>query len=113
MRRRKAYGFISQVIAREEPQLVPKIILAGTGPAGGTGIDKVTSVTIRDMVKGQGVLLSVGVRTTNLGALCTGSSRCASRVRGGEVDVVGLSRYGVFTWGAAAAEAVLPSTAGR
>lgn len=45
-------GFISQVIAQEEPQLVRKIILAGTGPAGGTGIDKVTLVTIRDMVKG-------------------------------------------------------------
>ncbi len=45
-------GFISQVIAQEEPQLVRKIILAGTGPAGGTGIDKVTSVTIREMMKG-------------------------------------------------------------
>jgi pimeloyl-ACP methyl ester carboxylesterase len=45
-------GFISQVIAQEEPQLIRKIILAGTGPAGGTGIDQVTSVTIRDMVKG-------------------------------------------------------------
>ena len=44
-------GFISQVIAQEEPQLVRKIILAGTGPAGGTGIDKVTSVTIRDMMR--------------------------------------------------------------
>jgi len=44
-------GFISQVIAQEEPQLVRRIILAGTGPAGGTGIDKVTAVTIRDMVK--------------------------------------------------------------
>jgi pimeloyl-ACP methyl ester carboxylesterase len=32
-------GFISQVIAQEEPQLVRKMILAGTGPAGGTGID--------------------------------------------------------------------------
>jgi pimeloyl-ACP methyl ester carboxylesterase len=45
-------GFISQVIAQEEPRLVRKIILAGTGPAGGTGIDKVTSVTIRDLIKG-------------------------------------------------------------
>jgi pimeloyl-ACP methyl ester carboxylesterase len=44
-------GFISQVIALEEPQLVRKIILAGTGPAGGVGIDKVTRVTIRDMIK--------------------------------------------------------------
>jgi pimeloyl-ACP methyl ester carboxylesterase len=45
-------GFISQVIAQEEPQLVRKMILAGTGPAGGTGIDNVTSITIRDMIKG-------------------------------------------------------------
>jgi pimeloyl-ACP methyl ester carboxylesterase len=45
-------GFITQVIAQEEPQLVRKIVLAGTGPAGGEGIDKVTSVTIRDIIKG-------------------------------------------------------------
>jgi len=45
-------GFISQVIAQQEPQLVRKIILAGTGPAGGTGIDNVTSVTLLDMMKG-------------------------------------------------------------
>ena len=45
-------GFISQVIAQEEPSLVRKVILAGTGPAGGAGIDKVTSVTFRDMAKG-------------------------------------------------------------
>ncbi len=44
-------GFIAQVIAQEEPQLVRKIILAGTGPAGGEGIDRVTSVTIRDTIK--------------------------------------------------------------
>jgi len=44
-------GFISQVIALEEPHLVRKIILAGTGPAGGLGIDQVTRVTIRDMIK--------------------------------------------------------------
>jgi len=45
-------GMVSQVIAQEEPQLVRRIVLAGTGPAGGVGIDNVTSVTIRDMVKG-------------------------------------------------------------
>jgi len=44
-------GFISQVIALEEPQLIRKLILAGTGPAGGVGIDKVTRITIIDMVK--------------------------------------------------------------
>ena len=45
-------GFITQVIAQEEPQLVRKIILAGTGPAGGEGIDKVTALTFQDMAKG-------------------------------------------------------------
>lgn len=45
-------GMVSQVIAELEPQLVRKMILAGTGPAGGVGIDKVTQVTILDMLKG-------------------------------------------------------------
>ncbi|MGH3561526.1 MAG: alpha/beta fold hydrolase, partial [Mycobacterium sp.] len=44
-------GFIAQVIAQEEPQLVRKIILAGTGPAGGEGIDKVTRLTMSDTIK--------------------------------------------------------------
>ncbi|KOV20488.1 alpha/beta hydrolase [Streptomyces caelestis] len=44
-------GFIAQVIAAEEPGLVRKLILAGTGPAGGPGIDKVTSLTIKDTTK--------------------------------------------------------------
>jgi pimeloyl-ACP methyl ester carboxylesterase len=35
----------------EEPRLVRKIILAGTGPAGGEGIDRVTRVTISDTMK--------------------------------------------------------------
>lgn len=45
-------GFVAQVIAQEEPQLVRRLILAGTGPAGGEGIDKVTRITIRAMLKG-------------------------------------------------------------
>src|SRR6266542_1687115 len=45
-------GMISQVIVQLEPQLVRKLILAGTGPAGGVGIDQVTQVTIVDMLKG-------------------------------------------------------------
>jgi pimeloyl-ACP methyl ester carboxylesterase len=45
-------GFIAQVIAQQQPQLVRKIILAGTGPAGGEGIDKVTAITFRDIAKG-------------------------------------------------------------
>ncbi len=44
-------GFITQVIAQDEPQLVRRIVLAGTGPAGGEGIDKVASLTIKDMIR--------------------------------------------------------------
>ena len=44
-------GMVSQVIAELEPQLVRRLILAGTGPAGGVGIDKVTRITIVDMLR--------------------------------------------------------------
>ncbi|MFD8492256.1 alpha/beta fold hydrolase [Amycolatopsis sp. NPDC059657] len=44
-------GFVAQVIAEEEPRLVRKLILAGTGPAGGEGIDKVTPITLLDTLK--------------------------------------------------------------
>src|SRR5438034_1478280 len=45
-------GMLAQVIAQEEPQLVRKMILAGTGPAGGEGIDKVSRITYLDTVRG-------------------------------------------------------------
>jgi pimeloyl-ACP methyl ester carboxylesterase len=45
-------GMIAQVIAHEQPQLVRKMILAGTGPAGGDGIDKVTRITYLDIARG-------------------------------------------------------------
>jgi pimeloyl-ACP methyl ester carboxylesterase len=45
-------GMIAQVIAQQEPQLVRKLILAGTGPAGGEGIDKVTRITYLDTARG-------------------------------------------------------------
>ncbi|MFH9067148.1 alpha/beta fold hydrolase [Streptomyces coeruleorubidus] len=45
-------GFIAQVIAEEEPHLVRRVILAGTGPAGGHGIDKVPALAIRATIKG-------------------------------------------------------------
>src|SRR5207244_11524205 len=41
-------GMISQVIAQQEPALVRKVILAGTGPAGGEGIVNVTKLSYRD-----------------------------------------------------------------
>jgi pimeloyl-ACP methyl ester carboxylesterase len=42
---------IAQVIAQEEPRLVRKMILAGTGPAGGDGIEKVTRITYLDTAR--------------------------------------------------------------
>ncbi|TXN06788.1 alpha/beta hydrolase [Methylobacterium sp. WL103] len=45
-------GFVAQEVALREPALVRRLILAGTGPAGGTGIDKVGSVSWPLIVKG-------------------------------------------------------------
>jgi pimeloyl-ACP methyl ester carboxylesterase len=45
-------GMIAQVIALEEPQLVRKMIIAGTGPAGGEGIERVTRITYLDVARG-------------------------------------------------------------
>src|SRR6266508_4165281 len=45
-------GMIAQVIAHEEPQLVRRMILAGTGPAGGDGIEKVARISYLDIARG-------------------------------------------------------------
>ncbi|MGP4089053.1 alpha/beta fold hydrolase [Streptomyces sp. KR55] len=45
-------GMIAQVIAQDEPQLVRKLILTGTGPAGGEGIKNVTRLSHLDTVRG-------------------------------------------------------------
>lgn len=45
-------GFVAQEIVLTEPGLARRLILTGTGPAGGTGINKVTPLTIVDMIKG-------------------------------------------------------------
>jgi pimeloyl-ACP methyl ester carboxylesterase len=45
-------GMIAQVIAQQQPRLVRKMIIAGTGPAGGEGIDKVTRITYLDIARG-------------------------------------------------------------
>ena len=45
-------GMIAQVIAQQQPRLVRRMILAGTGPAGGEGIDKVTRISYLDTARG-------------------------------------------------------------
>ncbi|MFE2491956.1 alpha/beta fold hydrolase [Streptomyces mirabilis] len=45
-------GMIAQVIAQTEPDLVRKLILTGTGPAGGEGIKDVTRLSHLDTVRG-------------------------------------------------------------
>lgn len=44
-------GMIAQVIALQEPRLVRRLVLTGTGPAGGEGIDKVTLISNIDLVR--------------------------------------------------------------
>jgi len=45
-------GMIAQVIAQDEPELVRKLILTGTGPAGGKGIKEVVWVAQLDTLRG-------------------------------------------------------------
>jgi pimeloyl-ACP methyl ester carboxylesterase len=44
-------GMIAQVIVQDEPQLVRKLILAGTGPAGGEGVTNVTKLSNFDTIR--------------------------------------------------------------
>ena len=45
-------GMVSQEILEQEPQLVRRVILAGTGPRGGAGMNNVTKITYLDMFRG-------------------------------------------------------------
>jgi len=44
-------GFIAQALVVKHPDLVRKLILTGTGPAGGKDIDKVAGITYWDMLR--------------------------------------------------------------
>ncbi|MBN7304465.1 alpha/beta hydrolase [Mycobacteroides abscessus subsp. bolletii] len=44
-------GMVAQALAIKHPELVRKLILAGTGPKGGKGIDKVAGTTYYDMLR--------------------------------------------------------------
>lgn len=44
-------GMVGQALALAHPRLVRRLVLAGTGPAGGRGIDAVARVTYRAMVR--------------------------------------------------------------
>jgi len=45
-------GFVAQEVALREPTLVRRLILAGTGPAGGAGIERVGAVSWPLILKG-------------------------------------------------------------
>lgn len=45
-------AFIAQEILLQEPQLVRKAVMTGTGPAGGEGIKNVSKITYWDMLRG-------------------------------------------------------------
>lgn len=44
-------GMVAQALVLKHPELVRKLILTGTGPAGGAGIDKVAGTTYYDMLR--------------------------------------------------------------
>ena len=45
-------GFVAQAMLTEAPELFPSVILAGTGPAGDSGIARVPRITYYDMLRG-------------------------------------------------------------
>ena len=45
-------GMIAQSLVLKHPELVRKLVLAGTGPAGGRGIEKIIGVTYYDVLRG-------------------------------------------------------------
>lgn len=45
-------GMVAQEVVLKQPQLVRKMVLAGTGPAGGEGISTVAGVTFYDILRG-------------------------------------------------------------
>lgn len=44
-------GFIAQALVVEHPEVVRKLVLTGTGPAGGKNIDKVAGITYLDILR--------------------------------------------------------------
>lgn len=69
-------GFVAQEIVLNAPDLVRKLILTGTGPAGGHGIDKVWSVSWPLMLKG---LLTLRDPKTYLFFTSTANGRRAAK----------------------------------
>ena len=45
-------GMIAQALVLKHPELVRKMVLAGTGPAGGEGIQKIIGITYYDVLRG-------------------------------------------------------------
>lgn len=68
-------GFVAQQMALEAPDLVRKLVLAGTGPAGGHGIDRVGAVSWPRMLKG---LLTLRHPKTYLFFTATPTGRAAA-----------------------------------
>ncbi|MEV0547289.1 alpha/beta hydrolase [Nocardia salmonicida] len=44
-------GFVAQELVLKHPALIRKLVLTGTGPKGGKGIDKVAATTYRDILR--------------------------------------------------------------
>lgn len=61
-------GMVAQAVVEKHPGLVRRLILAGTSPAGGTGLDRVARLTFYDIFRG-------------LSPARTRSSSCSFRAR--------------------------------
>jgi pimeloyl-ACP methyl ester carboxylesterase len=103
-------GFISQAIVTKEPTLVRRMILAGTGPAGGDGVGKLSRRLVGDMLHGLLILNDPKpylffTRTANGKAAATAymdrlKERTHDRVTRTPLQGVAAQLFAIHRWGA-------------
>lgn len=103
-------GFISQAIVTKDPTLVRRIILAGTGPAGGDGVGKFSASLVGDTMRGLLTLTDPKpylffTRTANGKAAATAymdrlKERAHDRVRRTSPQGVAAQLLAIRRWGA-------------
>jgi pimeloyl-ACP methyl ester carboxylesterase len=103
-------GFISQVIVTREPTLVRRMILAGTGPAGGDGVGRLSARLLADTMHGLLTLTDPKpylffTRTANGRAAAAAymdrlKERAQDRVKRTSIRAVAAQFLAIHQWGA-------------
>lgn len=103
-------GFVAQEIALKQPAMIRRIVLAGTGPAGGDGVGKFSARLVVDMIHGliartDPKRFLFFTRTTNGKAMATDymnrlEERFDDRVKPTAVRSIAAQLLAIRRWGA-------------